>query len=290
MHPMMTFVLAVLAPEGPAVTPSNPTVPQEDLRRIRAAAPAEAPAKPKTPRKLLVYSRATHYRHDSIPWGAQAIRILGEKTGAYVALLSDDPAMFDRDKLGQFDAVLFNNNCQSGIEAPMRRENLLTFVRGGRGLVGIHSASHSPDWPEFIDMLGGFSVNHPWNAGSKVVVKIEDPNHPVAKPLGRQFFVITDEIFQFRDYSRQTLRVLASLDTERTDMAKPGIFRTDGDFGLSWVRSYGKGRVFYCEFGHQKEVYWNPTILRHYLAGIQFALGDLQADTTPSAKLTHTHR
>ena len=233
MHPIVTFVLAALAPEGLAVTPSNPAVPQEDLRRIRAAAPAEAPAKPKKPRKLLVYSRATHYRHESIPWGAQAIRVLGEKTGAYVALLSDDPTMFDRDKLLEFDAVLFNNNCQNGITTQARRENLLAFVGGGRGLIGIHSASHSPDWPEFVDMLGGFSVNHPWNAGTKVVVKIEEVDHPVAKSFGGRSFIITDEIFQFRDYSRRKLRVLASLDTERTDMNKPGIFRTDGDFGLS---------------------------------------------------------
>jgi len=290
MHSMVTFVLVALAPQGPAVTPASPAVPQEDLRRIQKAAPAEAPAKPREPRKLLVYSRATHYRHGSIPWGAQAIRILGEKTGAFAAVLCDDPAMFDRDKLLQFDAVLFNNNCQNGITASVRRENLLAFVRSGRGLIGIHSASHTPDWPEFVDMLGGFSVNHPWNAGSKVVVKIEEPDHPVAKPFASRSFIITDEIFQFREYSRQKLRVLASLDTERTDTTKPGIFRTDGDFGLSWVRSYGKGRVFYCEFGHQRDVYWNPTVLRHYLAGIQFALGDLEADTTPSAKLPHTHR
>ncbi len=290
MHSIVTFMLAVLAPGGAAATPASPAVPQEDLRRIQKAAPAQAPAKPKKPRKLLVYSRATHYRHDSIPWGAQAIRILGEKTGAYVALLSDDPAMFDRDKLHQFDAVLFNNNCQNGIIASVRRQNLLAFVRGGRGLIGIHSASHTPDWPEFVDMLGGFSVNHPWNAGSKVVVKIEEPDHPVAKPFGGRSIVITDEIFQFRNTSRQKVRVLASLDTQRTDMNKPSIFRTDGDFALSWVRSYGKGRVFYCAFGHQKDIYQNPTILRHYLAGIQFALGDLEADTTPSAKLPRTRR
>jgi len=66
-------------------------------------------------------------------------------------------------------------------------------------------------------------------------------------------------------------------------MSKPDITRTDGDFALCWVRQYGKGRVFWSGFGHYEDLYWNPQMLEHYLAGIQFALGDLEADTTPSA-------
>ena len=76
--------------------------------------------------------------------------------------------------------------------------------------------------------------------------------------------------------------MLLSLDTARTDMQKPEIKRTDGDFALSWIRDYGQGGVFYSARGHQQDVYWRPTILKHYLAGIQFALGDLEADATPS--------
>ena len=60
----------------------------------------------------------------------------------------------------------------------------------------------------------------------------------------------------------------------------------DNDYALSWIRDYGKGRVFYCGFGHDDQIWWNPTILKHYLAGFQYALGDLKADATPTAKLT----
>jgi hypothetical protein len=148
--------------------------------------------------------------------------------------------------------------------------------------VGIHSAAHPANWPEFVDLLGAYSVNHPWNAGSTVTLEIEKPNHPVVSCFGGTTFTHTDEIFQFKDYTRKKLRVLVRLDTSKTDMNKPGIFRTDGDFGLVWVRKYGKGRVFYSEFGHQIDSYWNPAILRHFLAGIQFALGDLPANTTPN--------
>ena len=80
--------------------------------------------------------------------------------------------------------------------------------------------------------------------------------------------------------------MLLSLDTARTDMNKPDIKRTDGDFALSWIRNYGQGRVFYCALGHQQDVYWRPAILKHYLAGIQFAMGDLEADAAPRAAST----
>ena len=39
--------------------------------------------------------------------------------------------------------------------------------------------------------------------------------------------------------------------------------------------------MFYSAFGHDFHVYWAPAILRHWLDGIQYALGDLKADATP---------
>ncbi len=281
----LTALLALLLPPVPAYAEDRPgvTIPREDLEKIRKAAPVEALATPKNPRKLLVFSRITGFPHKSVPWGAAALRVIGEKSGAYTAVLSDDPAMFDKDKLSQFDAVAFNNNCGNPVQDAQRRKNLLEFVAGGRGLVGIHCAAHI-DWAEFIEVLGGWSVNHPWNAGSTITLRIEEPSHPLVKMFGGPTYRHTDEIFQFDRYSRDRQRVLISIDTKQTNMNVPGIFRKDGDFGLAWIRSHGKGRVFYTEFGHQEDVYWRPAILEHYLAGIQYALGDLQADATPNPK------
>jgi hypothetical protein len=74
--------------------------------------------------------------------------------------------------------------------------------------------------------------------------------------------------------------VLLGLDMTKTPRNN-GIKRTDNDFAVSWVKNFGRGRVFYCSLGHREDIYWNPQVLRHYLAGIQFAMGDLKADTTP---------
>ena len=265
----------------PAALPGQ--VPRDDLEKIRLAAPADAPAVPKKARRLLVFSRADEFVHDSIAWGAAALRILGEKTGAYAAVLTDDPAAFDRDKLKEFDAVAFNNNCGNPLADPVRRRNLLEFIRAGGGLVGIHCAAHL-DWPEYTEMLGAYSISHPWNAGSTVTIQLDEPQHPLVRWLGIASFKHTDEIFKFKENPRGKVRVLLSLDPARTDMTLPGIAPGERDFPLSWIRSEGRGRVFYTALGHQRDAYWRPTILKHYLAGVQFALGDLPADAAPGPK------
>jgi hypothetical protein len=68
--------------------------------------------------------------------------------------------------------------------------------------------------------------------------------------------------------------------------ARGNCIREDNDYALAWVRQYGRGRVFYCTIAHNPYVFWDPKMLQFYLAATQFALGDLPAPTTPSAKLT----
>jgi sugar phosphate isomerase/epimerase len=64
------------------------------------------------------------------------------------------------------------------------------------------------------------------------------------------------------------------------------VTRPDNDYAVAWVRHYGRGRVFYCSIGHNPRVFWDPTLLGFYQDAIQFALGDLEVPTVPSAKLT----
>ena len=142
-------------------------------------------------------------------------------------------------------------------------------------------------WPEFNKMIGGFFKFH-WNDGQSIVVKIDDPKNPVNAPFKGQSYTIVDETYTFgRDtYSRQNLRVLTSIDYAKMsaeDKAKEQNPRPDGDYALSWIRREGKGRVFYEAHGHNEKVYANPLLLAHLTAGMQYVLGDLQADDSPSA-------
>ena len=166
--------------------------------------------------------------------------------------------------------------------APDQKEALLNFVRGGKGIIGIHAATDNfYAWEEGAKMMGGLFCGHPWNAGCTVQMKLDEPDHPINACFHGETFKVKDEIYQFKDpYSRENQRIIVSLDMDDPDTkavkgGKPEqVQRTDDDFGVTWVRPEGKGRVFYCSMGHNHHIFWDNRILQHYLAGIQYALGD----------------
>ena len=258
-----------------------PTVSESDFAKIEAALPVRAQSKPKRARRLLVFTLARGYVHSSIPHGALAIQRMGQKTGAYSAVVSDDLAAFEAKNLQQFDAVCFLSTTGDVLQTATSRQAILNFVRNGGGVVGVHAATDSHNnWPEFGALMGGFFDGHPWNAGDTVTLRVEDRESPLCKHFPQETFTITDEIYQFREYSRQRQRVLLGLELSQTPR-RDGMKRTDNDYPVSWIRREAKGRVFYSSLGHREDIYWNPLVLQHYLAGIQFALGDLSATTTP---------
>lgn len=267
------------------------------LDKITSALPDKAPVDAKQPRKILIYSKTAGFRHSSIPVGVKAITMMGDKTGAYTAVATEDESFFEPEKLKVFDAVFMLNttgDClrpKSGDkEAAKGREEMLKksladFVASGKGLVGVHSATDTyHGWKDYNMMMGGTFAGHPWH--TKVPVKNLETSHPLNAAFGGKDFEITDEIYQFRADTAlpSDRKFLLSLDTGKMDVSKGN--RKDGLYPVSWVSTFGKGRTFYCSLGHREEIYWNPAILKHYLAGIQYAVGDLTADATPSAKST----
>jgi type 1 glutamine amidotransferase len=301
LRTILRFVLpAALLPVFALAKP--PT--EEMLKNIDASLPAKAQAQPAKARRILVYSATRGFRHSSIETGAETLKRLGAKTGAWSADHTEDPTTFTKENLAQYDAIVFLNttgNALSGNlpkDAPAeakkadeaaentRKDALMDFVKSGKGFVGIHSATDTYyGWKEYGEMIGGYFDGHPWH--EKVTLEVVEVSHPCNHCFaGKDRFEVTDEIYQYKSepWSRKILRLLTRLDTSKTNMQKNGVKRTDGDFGVSWVKTHGQGRVFQCSLGHREEIYWNPTVLQHYLDGIQFALGDLKADATPSAK------
>lgn len=287
----------------------KPVAPQH-VSAIEAALPSEPIVAPEEARRVLVYSATAGYRHGSIPTGKLALEKLGAASGAYEAVVSDDPSNFEAEALKGFDAVVllsptqdffmpsnkqrkeFSKEDWAWLQARHNRlvDNLLTYVEQGGGLVGIHSATDSCyKHKGYGEAMGAYFAGHPWTANMDVTIVVEDSEHEIIKPVfeGMQDFRIKDEIYQFRPepYSRENLRVLLHLDPDRSDTPKKAPAREDGDYAVCWVQSVGEGRVFYTSLGHRADIYTNPLMLKHYLAGIQFATGDLKADTTPSAKL-----
>lgn len=128
-------------------------------------------------------------------------------------------------------------------------------------------------------MIGGYFDGHPWGAATQVSVKVEDgqEKHPCCAHLEGKNLNFKEEIYQFKaPYDPKKLHMLLRLDPEQTDISKGK--RADKDYGVSWLKYHGQGRVFYCSLGHNHHIYSNPKVLQHYLNGIQWAIGDLQAE------------
>jgi type 1 glutamine amidotransferase len=271
----------------------------EDRQKIIRALPASAPVKPQKTRKLLVFTRNVGYGgHPSIAYANEALRLIGEKTGAFETVVTDDPAIFSRDSLWGFDGVFFNNtvgNCFTNAEL---RHNLMAFLTGGGGLMGVHGSTVAftqwpgavEDWPEFGLAIGARGANHK-DSDEHVWIRLEDADHPITRAFQGKGFDYRDEFFRVHDpYSRNRVRVLLSIDTEKTDVKagqpRGDCYRADGDYAVAWIRNYGRGRVFYCTIAHNPYVFWDSRMLEFYLAAVQFILGDLRASAIPSARLT----
>ncbi len=269
------------------------------IEKVKAALPSEPAAKPKKQHQVLVFSKTNGFRRSSIEIGIETMKRLGEKTGAFTVTATEDDSAFEADSLKKYDAVIFLNTTgevfrpkdkpadaaaqKVADERETRlKQNLVDFVSGGKGIVGMHSATDTyHNWKEFHDMMGGVFSAHPWH--EKVGIKNLDPENPVNKAFNGKGFEITDEIYQWKpgSFSTDNHRVLLALDNEKTNMKKGGTNGPDALYPVSVLRQYGKGRAFYCSLGHREEIYWNPAVLQHYLAGIQFALGDLPAEAAP---------
>jgi type 1 glutamine amidotransferase len=260
---------------------------QVNAEKIAAGVPKSAPAKPTKPRKVLVFSKTAGFRHGSIPTGVEAMKQMGKSTGAFEVTATEDDSFFEPEKLKNFDAVLFLNTTgevfkskEAGREERLKK-SLVDFVKSGKGLIGTHSATDTyKKWKDFNDMMGGAFAGHPWH--TKIRVKNLEPGHPLNAAFAGKDFEIADEIYQFRKdtASADERRMLLSLSGEIVDKGK-GNTGKEGLYPIAWLDKYGDGRIFYCSLGHRDEIYWNPVILKHYLAGIQYALGDLDAEDEP---------
>lgn len=294
---LLVVVLTALGGAGAFTLPREAS--SEQRARVEAALPETAPATPRRPRRLLIFDLNVDYGgHGSIPVANTAFTLMGRRTGAFETVLSRDPAVFAKDSLAGFDAVFLNNTVGNLFTDPLLRQNLVEYVLGGGGLMGVHGTSvgfirwndnGQEDWPEFGEMLGGRGAAH-LAQDERLVIRNEDPANPLAAHFGPQF-EYTSEFFRVGGpWSRQRVRVLLSIDNEASAKLQ-GVealkqFRPDNDYALAWCRQYGQGRVFYSSIAHNPEIFWDPQMLRFYLAATQFALGDLDAPTIPSGQLT----
>jgi type 1 glutamine amidotransferase len=260
------------------------------------AAPAQA-----APKKVLVVTVTTGFRHSSIPTAEKVLAELAKDSGAfqveYARVENNDPQFKgsdgkpDKEKihaaiakvlaekmspaaLKNYDAVIFANT--TGDLPLPDKQAFLDWIKSGKGFVGMHSATDTfHNFAPYIEMIGGEFKTH----GAQVEVDAinQDQECPICRHLPADWKVF-DEIYQFKNFDRSKVHGLLTLDKHPNN-------KTPGDYPISWCKNYGKGRVFYTSLGHREDV-WDPTwpdrknpkevaeaYQEHILGGIKWALG-----------------
>ncbi len=263
------------------------------------------------PKKLLVVTTTTGFRHASIPTLEKMLGQLATDTGEFTVDLVQQPpgkpANLKKDatddqkaayklaednweetlkitlqalspaNLKNYDGVIFAST--TGDLPIPDKQGFLDWIKVGHAFIGIHSASDTfHGWPEFIEMIGGEFKQH----GPQVGVEClnQDIAHPGTAALGKSLTVSLEEIYQFKNYDAAKVHELLVLD-KHPNTKEPG------RFGVAWCKDYGAGKVFYTSLGHREDVIDADPAMKdrknsveiskayqaHVLGGIEWALG-----------------
>lgn len=267
---------------------------------------AAVPSTQAAPKKVLVVTTTTGFRHSSIPTAEKVLAELAKDSAAftveYARVEPNDPQFKgpdgkpDKSKVSEaikkvldekmskaalktYDAIIFANT--TGDLPLPDKEAFLEWIESGKGFVGMHSATDTfHNFQPYIDMIGAEFLRH----GPQVSVDAinQDTECPACKHLPAQW-KIYDEIYQFKNFDRSKVHGLLTLD--KNPDPKDG---KPGDYPISWCKEYGKGRVFYTSLGHREDM-WDPNTppdfkrmnskeialayQKHILDGIKWALG-----------------
>ena len=262
----------------------------ETRAKIDAAIPTKPFAAPKKPRKLLVIESLEGMSHNTIPHTNVMIQRMGEKTGAWTTVFSNDLSNLRYPKVKEYDAIFLNSIVGEFLPDTTLRADLVRYVNEGGGIGGIHGTPWaSRNWDEFAEMIGSQSAPHRIENG---ILKVYDKDNPIVRPFNYEDLPFREEYYRFEDQGNGRLRwdkvrVLLIVDLDEkvpnsTDKPWQGYRRPDKVYPVAWIREYGKGRVFYNSMGHMTETFMRPEIVGHFLVGMQYILGDVDANATPN--------
>jgi type 1 glutamine amidotransferase len=213
---------------------------------------------------VLVFSKTTGFRHDSIPQGIAAIEALGAEHG-FAVDSTEDATRFGDAVLARYKAVVFLNTTGDVLNTD-EKAAFERYIRSGGGFVGIHSASDTEyGWPWYGRLVGTWFASHPQI--QRAMVHVANPDHPSMKGLPL-LWERTDEWYNFRSNPRSAVQVLATLDEATYSGGAMG-----ADHPIAWCHEMDGGRSWYTAMGHTQESYAEPLFRLHLLGGIESAAG-----------------
>lgn len=258
--------------------------------------------------RILFFSKSSGFEHSVISWkngqpshAEKVLLELGNKQG-WDFEFSKDGSKFSKDYLAQFDAVFFyttGNLLEAGTDknppmSPEGKEALFEFVRAGKGFIGTHSASdtfhtdneskkgperylnHGDKADSYVRFLGAEFIKH----GAQQIAKnsVVNPKFPGFEKVGTDYS-FHEEWYSLKDFTAD-IHVLSVMDAP----AMKGDEYKRPPFPSTWARREGNGRVWYTAMGHREDIWTNPVFQDILIGGIQWALGQVQADTPPNLK------
>ena len=265
-------------------------IPADEKAKIDAAIPRQALVKPRQARKLLIIDvcPAGGFYHNTVAHGNLMLQLIAKYTGAYEPIFDNNLENLRYPHIKQYDAVFLNSVVGPVFSDPEVLDGLIRYVREGGGVAGLHGTTFaSQDLREFGELMGAQEGPHQYN-GEPGTLKIDDPASPLTKHFGGKGFSMMDEFYHFPMTEPVLAREAARAAERRRRQERPQEVAVPAhrrDFGMVWIKREGKGRVFNSVLGHRPEFYMMPDLVKMMLGGIQFVLGDLEADTTPSAKV-----
>ncbi|GIE95677.1 ThuA domain-containing protein [Paractinoplanes rishiriensis] len=221
---------------------------------------------------VLVFTKTTGYRHESIPAGVQAIRDLGAAHG-FTVTEAPDASAFTADNLARYRAVVFLSTSGDVLDVHQQAA-FEAYIRTGGGFVGVHAAADTEyDWPFYGRLVGAWFAGHP--EIQRADAHVTNRAHPATAHLPR-VWTRTDELYNYRTNPRSAVQVLATLDESSYTGGTMG-----ADHPIAWCHTVDRGRAFYTGFGHTAASYTEPDFRSHLLGGIRYAAARAHADCRP---------
>jgi type 1 glutamine amidotransferase len=212
--------------------------------------------------RVLVFTKTTGFRHDSIPAGVAALRGMG-----FAVDHTEDPARFTSRRLARYEAVVFLSATGNPVARTSQRRALQRYIAHGGGFLGVHAASDAGDsWPWYRGLVGARFLRHKPGTSSAVVT-VSDTTSAATAGLPRAWRR-TDEWYEFRADPSPHVHVLASV------------------FGhpIAWCHRYGGGRSVYTGMGHTIASYSEPRFVRHLRGALQMAAGRAKFNCAPAGR------
>jgi type 1 glutamine amidotransferase len=255
---------ALLLTACDACAQQSPQSSSANASAANTAASACTLTRPRAGTRVLVFSLTKGFRHASIPDGVAGVKALGARHGFEVEA-TEDPAVFTDASLARFAGVVFmmttGDVLDSAQQAAFQR-----FIRGGRGYVGVHSASDTEyDWPWYGQLVGAYFRSHPRVQEARLDVR--DRTHLSTKCLPAAW-TRTDEWYDFKAPPPADAKVLVTIDEKSYTGGRMGEFHP-----MVWYREFDGGRTIYSEMGHTHESWKEQAYLDHLAGAILWATG-----------------